>query len=75
MTDSSPVCVVVLGDRVDAEATAQEHARAYGFAVLRVHTNGLRGYSARLPHGSMAMVARDPRVRRFQLDGGGGGPH
>ena len=62
--------MVVLGDRVDAEATAQEHARAYGFSVLRVHTGGVRGYSARLPHASLAMVARDPRVRRFQLDGG-----
>jgi hypothetical protein len=75
MSEIGPVCVVVLGERVDAEATAQEHAQAYGFSVLRVHTNGVRGYSARLPQASLAMVARDPRVRRFQLDAAAGGSH
>jgi hypothetical protein len=68
VSDTNQVCVVVLGDNVDADATAQEHARAYGFAVLRVHTGGVRGYSARLPQASFALLGRDPRVRCFRRD-------
>lgn len=68
MYETTPVCVVVLGEGVDPEATAQEHARAYGFSVLSVRTGGVRGYSARLPQGSFALLGRDPRVRRFRLD-------
>lgn len=71
MSDTGHLCVVVLGDGVDAGATAREHASAYGFAVLRVHTNGLRGYSARLPQASFALLGRDPRVRCFRRDDSG----
>jgi hypothetical protein len=72
MTDQ--LCVVVLGDNVDADATAREHARAYGFSVLRVHSGGIRGYSARLPSASFALLGRDPRVRYFRRDDAAEGP-
>lgn len=64
---ADPVYMVVLGEQVDAGATALEHAQAYGFSVLRVHTNGVRAYSARLPQEVFGLLGRDPRVRCFML--------
>ena len=67
VNEVSPV-VVVLGDHVDADAIASEHARVYGFDVLRVDTIGIRAYSARVPQASFAALGRDPRGRCFRLD-------
>lgn len=60
--------IVVLRDGVNANAAAQDHARAHGAQVGFVYEHALNGYSASMSAEAASRITNDPKVAYVDLD-------
>ena len=60
--------IIVFKDSVDVSSAVPEFAKAHGLQVGYVYQHALKGFSAVVPEGRLAALARDSRVAYVETD-------